>query len=350
MRFVKSFCIYPIIFFIFSCGPGGGGSNGAGSENTVPVANAGADQKGELNTVIILDGSGSSDADGDPLTYSWTLTSTPTGSTATLSDSDIVSPTLIPDIGGIYIASLIVNDGYIDSSSDTVTVTAGFLFPDYDPLGSFTNCTATYEWTVGTDTGQQFTIISGGSETVNYVSGALTGTIINGGRNTLGATTYNDGTSYKILRADTGVVNVYLSNDCVMTAHPEGWSFDIVYDGMLLDQGSYYFVDVNDSTNCMGPETQQILFTVQDVTVQGTLYNEAVIQWTIDENYAFATVSDPKLTSIGIISPTSTQTGGNSVTDIDISANGTGMVAGGDVDAQSGTLNDFAELISASCN
>lgn len=329
---------------------GGGDSNGGASGNTAPVADAGADQKGKLNSEIILDGSGSSDADGDTLTYSWNLKSMPTGSAAILTDADTAYPTLIPDVGGLYVASLTVNDGNVNSSSDSVTVTSGVLFPEYDPLGLFTNCTATHEWTVGPNIGQQFTITTGGLETVNYTSGALTGTIINGGRDIVSATTYNDGSSFKILHFNSVEDNVYLSTDCAMTAHPSGWSFDIVYDGMLLDQGTYYGVDVNNSANCIGPETQKILFTIQDVTIQGTLYQDTVIQWAIDENYPFTTVNNAKLTSIGVISPSSTQTGGYSVTDVDISALGTGTIAGGDIDAQTGALDDLAERITGSCN
>jgi len=83
------------------------------SGNTPPVADAGVDQKGKINSVITLDGSGSSDIDGDTLTYTWSLASRPTGSVATLAGTDTESPTLIPDVGGLYVVSLIVNDGRV---------------------------------------------------------------------------------------------------------------------------------------------------------------------------------------------------------------------------------------------
>lgn len=341
--------IIVLLFSTFLIACGGGGSDT--TSNTAPVADAGADQKGKLNSVITLEGSGSSDADGDTITYDWTLTSAPAGSTAALSDVDTDSPTLIPDVGGLYVASLTVNDGKVNSSSDSVTVTSGLLFPEYDPLGVFTNCNATYEWTVGPNIPQQYTNTTAGLETVNYTAGTLTGTITNDGGGELASfTTYNDGTSFKFLRFEIiGEDNIYLSTDCEMSAHPEGYSFDIVYDGLLLDQVSY-FVDVNNPMNCTGPDTQKNLFTVQDITIQGTLYQNAIISWVIDVNFPFKTVSNPKLTSLGIISPTTAQTGGGSPTDIQIYANGTGLVAGGDIDASDGTLLGFTERISGLCN
>ena len=338
---------YFVVFFLILIH----GCSSDGDSNTAPVADAGEDLKGKINSVIILDGSGSRDTDGDTITYDWTLMSAPTGSAATLSDADTDSPTLIPDVGGLYVASLVVNDGKVDSSSDSITVTSGFLFPEYDPLGVFTNCNTTFEWTVGPNTPNQYTNTTVGLETVNYTSGALTGTVTNdGGGELASVTTYNDGTSFKFLRADIiGEGNIYLSIDCAMTAHPEGYSFDIVYDGLMLDQTSY-FVDVNNPLNCTGPDTQKNLFTIQDVTIQEALYQDAIISWVIDVNFPFKTVSHPKLDSLGIISPTSAQTGGGSPTDIQIYANGSGPVAGGDIEATTGILNDFAERILGVCN
>ena len=65
----------------------------------------------------------SSDADNDPLTYSWSLTR-PTGSNALITTPNIVKPTFVPDIPGTYVAQLIVNDGFTNSSPVTVTITA----------------------------------------------------------------------------------------------------------------------------------------------------------------------------------------------------------------------------------
>ncbi len=91
--------------------------------NTPPVAEAGAAQTVKVGDTVTLDASGSTDANGDALTYSWSLTTTPTGSTATLSAPTAEMPTFVVDLPGTYIAQLIVNDGTVDSTPDTVTIT-----------------------------------------------------------------------------------------------------------------------------------------------------------------------------------------------------------------------------------
>jgi hypothetical protein len=92
------------------------------TENSAPVADAGADQAAHAGETVTLDGSGSQDDDGDPLTFVWSFVSVPTGSTATLSDPTAVNPTFVADVLGIYFVQLIVNDGKLDSSADTVSI------------------------------------------------------------------------------------------------------------------------------------------------------------------------------------------------------------------------------------
>ena len=92
------------------------------THNSAPKANAGPDQTAQINDLVTLDGGGSSDVDGDILTYSWTLIMVPDGSSALLSDPAVVNPTFVVDVSGTYVAQLIVNDGMVDSTPDTVTI------------------------------------------------------------------------------------------------------------------------------------------------------------------------------------------------------------------------------------
>src|ERR1035437_8428926 len=113
-------------FLLAACG-GGSGETASTTPppivNTAPVASAGADQSVIINAVVTLDGSKSSDADRDSLTYAWTLTTKPAGSAAALTDSRSAKPAFSADSAGVYVATLVVNDGKIDSSPDSVSVT-----------------------------------------------------------------------------------------------------------------------------------------------------------------------------------------------------------------------------------
>ena len=92
--------------------------------NSKPVANAGTPQNVTVGSTVQLNGSGSSDADGDELDFFWSLTVRPPGSGATLSSGSIVNPTFVADLTGDYVAQLIVNDGFVDSTPSTVMITA----------------------------------------------------------------------------------------------------------------------------------------------------------------------------------------------------------------------------------
>jgi hypothetical protein len=100
--------------------------------NAIPVANAGPDQTVFVSVIVKLDGSISSDVDGNPLTFSWSFISRPFGSTATLSDPSAVKPTFTIDLAGTYAIQLIVNDGFINSSPDTVTIST----PNSKPIAN----------------------------------------------------------------------------------------------------------------------------------------------------------------------------------------------------------------------
>jgi hypothetical protein len=94
------------------------------SVTTPPVANAGATQNVLTGTIVTLDGSASSAAIGKTLTYTWTLTTKPSVSSGTLSMPTSAKPTFVADVAGLYVASVIVNDGISNSSAAAVTITA----------------------------------------------------------------------------------------------------------------------------------------------------------------------------------------------------------------------------------
>lgn len=119
------------LVLLCGCGSSGGASSATistdatpvVSTNQAPTANAGLKQTVSLGSVVTLDGSASADVDGDPLAYFWSLTIKPDTSAAVLSSSSSPSPYFSADIVGTYTVSLTVNDGNIDSTLTTVTIT-----------------------------------------------------------------------------------------------------------------------------------------------------------------------------------------------------------------------------------
>ncbi len=106
-------------------------------ENIKPIADAGTSQAAMAGDIVTLNGSGSTDANGDLLTYSWSFTSVPAGSL-----SAIVSPTskttsFVPDLPGLYVAQLIVNDGFVNS--DPATIQVEVIAKQSDPIDSLRN-------------------------------------------------------------------------------------------------------------------------------------------------------------------------------------------------------------------
>jgi fibronectin type 3 domain-containing protein len=89
-------------------------------DNSVPLADAGADQTGRAGSPVTLDGSGSRDPDGDPLTFSWSQFQ---GPSVVLSDRTREKPSFTPALSGTYGFQLVVSDGQLQSLPDQVWVT-----------------------------------------------------------------------------------------------------------------------------------------------------------------------------------------------------------------------------------
>jgi RHS repeat-associated protein len=82
-----------------------------------PIADAGPNQNVNAGDTVVLNGRGSSDPQGRPLTYKWSMLSIPIGSQAHLTGTNTVSPSFVTDVGGLYSAQLVVNNGIVDSTN-----------------------------------------------------------------------------------------------------------------------------------------------------------------------------------------------------------------------------------------
>ncbi|WP_090129550.1 PKD domain-containing protein [Limnohabitans sp. Rim11] len=92
--------------------------------NSPPVATAGTSVSVTTATAVTLTGSGT-DANSDTLYYRWYLVSKPTASTSTVVTASSTTATIsvIPDVVGVYVVLLIINDGKADSNPATFTIT-----------------------------------------------------------------------------------------------------------------------------------------------------------------------------------------------------------------------------------
>ena len=216
-------------FILISACSGGGGSESSSTiepppSNTTPVANAGSDQNVTTTTVVTLDGSISSDADNNSLSYSWTLTTLPDNSNASLSDGTDASATFTADLDGTYVVQLIVNDGSVNSTPDTVTIIAetapvandvAFNLPtvigsgcefNAEIINTYTSDIASMSWYVLSDTNE---LISEGNAIENN---SITLTIPNSGNYSLSATTiFTNGLTSET--SDAIIVNKALPKD-----------------------------------------------------------------------------------------------------------------------------------------
>jgi hypothetical protein len=99
--------------------------------NAPPVALITAPSSVVMGTRVQLSAAGSTDSNLDTLTYKWALLNKPMKATGALADSaavlssaTLVNPLFTADVAGVYVLSLVVNDGKVNSDPVTVTVTA----------------------------------------------------------------------------------------------------------------------------------------------------------------------------------------------------------------------------------
>ena len=92
-------------------------------ENLPPIANAGRDQLLIVGQTADLNGS-AVDPDGDSITFNWQLSAKPTGSNAQIAQANLANTTLLPDLPGVYVATLTPGDFVGPGTSASATITA----------------------------------------------------------------------------------------------------------------------------------------------------------------------------------------------------------------------------------
>jgi hypothetical protein len=98
------------------------------SGNERPAADCGDNLTGEIDEIIKLDGSASTDPEGSELEFAWSLATVPAESSLAsteLFDASGPTPTLVPDVAGVFVASLIVSDGDQWSDPDYCSISVG---------------------------------------------------------------------------------------------------------------------------------------------------------------------------------------------------------------------------------
>ena len=249
--------------------------------------------------------------------------------------------------------SLLFGCGSDDSSSDGVTNKqtkfADYVFAYWDDQTS--SCTVVYNTIFGNNFDQTTTIVIDGSmESVNYINGTLTGLIINesGPEFTGTKVIYNDGVDVKYLRWGDSV----FSSDCNLSSHPSAYSFGVISDGMIKDINNYAKVSSINNTVCesvpnSGNTGDRALYKIADVTVNGTQYKDALIEYWLDIEQPFATLQYNG--DLGIPIPSDTETGGDSITDITVFDKTLGKIAYMGVDAATGTINEIQVFFALAC-
>ena len=95
------------------------------SDDLRPIADCGPDTYGQVGQASRLDGSASSDPEGARVGYTWAVSSVPACSrlgSGSIYDQGTATPSVIPDCQGLFVMSLVVDDGLQWSEPDFCTV------------------------------------------------------------------------------------------------------------------------------------------------------------------------------------------------------------------------------------
>ena len=334
------FTVLFISLFSFGCGGGSDPDPGPGPESTYVLS----------GTVTVSSGGA---LKGVTMTLSGPSTKTvTTGSNGAYSFTDLANGayTITPSLTGYTFnpASKAVTINNADVSANNFIATGSGLevkFSDYVPTQKEP---LTFKYTLGPKTNQTYIETIGGTETVPYTSGGISGTIFqNSAPSNERFLYFNDGNTVKLLEASYKGNDYYLSTDCILTAHPPEWSFGLIQDKMIIDQtGPWYMVNKKNPADCGVTNDQMLFIRIQDVKLQGKTYPKAVITYYLDLKYSWVPLLfSGKESSMGITLPSASETGGYAVTDLEIRGYNVGVIAYGDVDAETGELKDFAELV-----
>ena len=95
------------------------------SDDLRPIADCGPDTYGQVGQASRLDGSASSDPEGARVGYTWAVSSVPACSrlgSGSIYDQGTATPSVIPDCQGLFVMSLVVDDGLQWSEPDYCTI------------------------------------------------------------------------------------------------------------------------------------------------------------------------------------------------------------------------------------
>ena len=199
--------------------------------------------------------------------------------------------------------------------------------------------TKTYTWSFG-NTGT-FTSQVTGTRTIAYGNGqSYTGARITNEDGESNILVYRDATHVQLLATDEFIA----SEDAAMMAPASRFSYGAFNSGDITELTGFYAISGGTATYHYEANNYS-LWDIQSVTVPQGVFTNCLIEWGLDGNYGYSTPDfGGRETLLGISLPSSAKTGGRGITAFVIHAPGVGLIAGGDVQAVSGTLNNLFVL------